>query len=477
MIYKKTKIICTIGPAVGSTEMICSLIDSGMDAARFNFSHGNHEQHRMYFDSVREAGLIKNKIIAVIQDLSGPKIRVGRLLNGRINLTEKELIKITGTEITGTDKIISTNYPGIVTDVRLNELILLDDGNLKLRVIEKNESDNTVLCEIIAGGILKENKGINLPNTKLNIPSLTAKDIKDLEFGLKNDVDFVAMSFVRTAEDIKHLRETIRNIDERKSGIPLIAKIERPEAVDNIDSIINEADMIMVARGDMGVEISTEDVPLIQKRIIRKCNDAIKPVITATQMLESMIDNPVPTRAEASDVANAILDGTDCVMLSAETSTGSYPDQAVSTMNKIILKTETIKKTTFFKEMFVEDSPENTLHTICNSAVEIATRVNAKAIITLTHTGKSPLLLSNHRPYAQIISATYDFSIIKKCKLVWGVESILINKSSDFQSTALSIKNKIFESRILEEGDRIVIIAPIPFSDSESANTIQVTQI
>lgn len=477
MIYKKTKIICTIGPAVGTTEMICSLIESGMDAARFNFSHGTHEQHKKYFESVREAGLIKNKIIAVIQDLSGPKIRVGKLLNGSIYLTEKEKIKITGTDITGSEKIISTNYPGLVNDVRLNELILLDDGNLKFRVIEKNESENTVQCEIIAGGILKENKGINLPNTKLNIPSLTGKDIHDLEFGLKNDVDFVAMSFVRTSDDIKHLREVICNLDERKSDIPVIAKIERPEAVENIDSIIKEADMIMVARGDMGVEISTEDVPLIQKRIIRKCNDAIKPVITATQMLESMIDNPVPTRAEASDIANAILDGTDCVMLSAETSTGSYPVQAVSTMNKIILKTETIKKTTFFKEMFVEDSPENTLHTICNSAVEIATRVNAKAIITLTHSGKSPLLLSNHRPAAQIISATYDFNIIKKCKLVWGVESILINKSSDFQSTALSIKGKIFENRILEEGDRIVIIAPIPFTDSESANTIQVTQI
>jgi pyruvate kinase len=233
----------------------------------------------------------------------------------------------------------------------------------------------------------------------------------------------------------------------------------------------------MVARGDMGVEISTEDVPIIQKRIIRKCNEAIKPVITATQMLESMIYNPSPTRAEASDIANAILDGTDCVMLSAETSTGSFPVIAVNTMKKIILKTETVKKSTYFEDIFVEDSPENTLHTICNSATEIATRVSAKAIITITHTGKSPLLLSNHRPAAQIISATYDDTIIKRCKLIWGVESILIQKNSDYNETVKMITEKIISNEILDENDRIVIISPMPFSASESANAIQVTQI
>lgn len=233
----------------------------------------------------------------------------------------------------------------------------------------------------------------------------------------------------------------------------------------------------MVARGDLGVEISSEDVPLLQKIIIKKCNESIKPVITATQMLESMIENPVPTRAEASDIANAILDGTDCVMLSAETSTGKNPVAAVEMMKKIILKTETIKKSTYFKEIFVEDSPENTIHTICNSATEISARVNAKAIITVTHTGKSPLLLSNHRPAAKIISATYDEKIIKKCKLIWGVESILIEKSREFLDTTAQIKSRILESRILNENDRIVIIAPMPFTDSESANMILVTEI
>ncbi len=474
MIYKKTKIICTIGPSVGTTENICDLIDAGMDAARLNFSHGTHLIHSQYIDNIREAGKIKNKMIAVIQDLSGPKIRVGLLENGSILLKEKETIQITSENITGNDKIFSTNYPELINDVKKDEMILLDDGNLKLRVMFSQPSGNSIYCEVINGGILKEHKGINLPNTNLNLPSLTVKDIDDLNFGLEKGVDFVAMSFVRKADDIKLLREIIHS---RGKEIPVIAKVERPEAVYNIDSIIKESDVIMVARGDMGVEISTEEVPLIQKRIIRKCNETITPVITATQMLESMIENPTPTRAEASDIANAILDGTDCVMLSAETSTGAYPVLAVKTMNKIILKTETIKKTTYFKEMFVEDSPENTLHTICNSAAEIATRVSAKAIITITHTGKSPLLLSNHRPSAQIISATHDYSIIKKCKLIWGVESILIKQSIDYQETTQSIKKEILESKILNEGDRIVIIAPMPFLQSESANMIQVTQL
>lgn len=474
MIYKKTKIICTIGPAVGTIEKICDLIDAGMDAARLNFSHGTHQIHNQYIDNIREAGKLKNKMIAIVQDLSGPKIRVGLLENGSIFLKENETIRITSENITGNEKVFSTNYPELIHDVQKDEMILLDDGNLKLRVMFSQPSGNSIYCEIINGGVLKEHKGINLPNTNLNLPSLTLKDIEDLDFGLDKGVDFVAISFVRTAKDIRILRDVIQS---KGKDVPVIAKIERPEAVSNIDSIIKESDVIMVARGDMGVEISTEEVPLIQKRIIRKCNESITPVITATQMLESMIENPTPTRAEASDIANAILDGTDCVMLSAETSTGAYPVLAVKTMNKIILKTETIKKTTYFKEMFVEDSPENTLHTICNSAAEIATRVSAKAIITITHTGKSPLLLSNHRPSAQIISATHDYSIIKKCKLIWGVESILIKQSIDYHETTQSIKKEILESKILSEGDRIVIIAPMPFLQSESANMIQVTQL
>ncbi|MDQ3194349.1 MAG: pyruvate kinase [Bacteroidota bacterium] len=474
MIYKKTKIICTIGPAVDTVEKIAMLIEAGMDAARLNFSHGTHEIHKQYIENIREAGKQKNKMIAILQDLPGPKIRVGKLEKGVIDLVNNSTIFITSDNITGNEKMISTNYPELINDVQKNEMILLDDGNLRLRVISNQPTDNKIECEVLEGGLLKENKGINLPHTKLNLPSLTQRDITDLEFGLENKVDFVAMSFVRHADDITQLRKLIQSKNE---SVPIIAKIERPEAVEHIDSIIREADVIMVARGDMGVEISTEDVPLIQKLIIKKCNEAITPVITATQMLESMIYNPIPTRAEASDIANSILDGTDCVMLSAETSTGQYPVLAVTTMKKIILKTETIKKSTYFKEMFVEDSPENTLHTICNSAVEIATRVNAKAIVTVTHTGKSPLLLSNHRPAAQIISASYDENIIKRCKLIWGVESILITKEKSYRETVDMINEKVVSGNILQKSERVVFIAPMPFSDTESANMIQVTEI
>jgi len=472
--YKKTKIICTIGPAVDTVEKIGMLIDAGMDAARLNFSHGSIDIHRQYIQNIRKAGKLKKKMIAIIQDLPGPKIRTGKLEDGAVELKENSTIKITSREITGNNKIISTNYPRLIYDVRKNEMILLDDGNFRLRVISETPLNNEIECEIMSGGLLKERKGINLPHTKLNLPSLTKKDLSFLNFGLDNEVDFVAMSFIRSADDIIQLRNKIKS---RKKNVLIIAKIERPEAVENIDSIINAADCIMVARGDMGVEISTEDVPLIQKRIIRKCNIAIKPVITATQMLESMINNSSPTRAEASDIANAILDGTDCVMLSAETSTGNHPILAVNTMKKIILKTETIKKPTYFKEMFVEDSPENTLHTICNSATEIAARVNAKAIITITHTGKSPLLLSNHRPFAQIISATFDDAIIRRCKLIWGVESILIKQNLDYQRTVALIRSKIISENILKKHDRIVIISSMPFSQSESANAIQVSEI
>ncbi|MDZ4711319.1 MAG: pyruvate kinase [bacterium] len=474
MIYKKTKIICTIGPAVDTVEKISMLIDAGMDAARLNFSHGTHDVHEIYIKNVREAGKLKNKMIAIIQDLPGPKIRVGNLENQSIELVENQTISITSVPVTGTQKVFSTNYPELIYDVKKNEMILLDDGKLRLRVISAEPFDDRIECEIMTGGILKEHKGINLPHTNLNLPPFTEKDMIDLDFGLKHDVDFVAMSFVRKAEDIRFLRDLIESKGHNK---PIIAKIERPEAVENIDSIIMETDVVMVARGDMGVEISTEDVPLIQKKIIRKCNEAITPVITATQMLESMIEHPDPTRAEASDVANAILDGTDCVMLSAETSTGMYPILAVTTMKKIILKTETIKKTTYFKDIFIEDSPENTLHTICNSAIEIATRVNAKAIITVTHTGKSPLLLSNHRPVAQIISATHDNNIIKRCKLMWGVESILIEQHESYNETFEMVKEKILANGILTKNDRILIIAPMPFSQTESANMIQVTEI
>ncbi len=286
------------------------------------------------------------------------------------------------------------------------------------------------------------------------------------------------MSFVRSADDINYLR---RLIHSHGKNVPIIAKIERREAITNIDSIIEASDLIMVARGDLGVELSTEEVPVLQKMIIRKCNEKIKPVITATQMLDSMITEPTPTRAEASDISNAILDGTDCVMLSGETSTGAYPIITVETMKKIILKTETIKKSSYFEELFVEDSLENTLHTIANSATEIATRLNAKAIICITHTGKTPLLLSNHRPGAQIIAATFNMSVIRYFKLIWGVESLLIQKDEqgreEYHDVLEQIRTKIKDNDVLSEGDRVIIVSSMPLAEGESSNNISISQI
>lgn len=474
MTDKKTKIICTIGPATSGVNTIAKLISAGMDGARLNFSHGTNEVHAQYIESIRTASEQEGKIISIIQDLSGPKLRVGSIAGGETEIRSGSKLRITAHDVEGNSELISTTYPGMISDLRPGEAILIDDGRLKLSVIEVNTGEGYCDCVVIVGGILRSKKGINLPHTALSLPPLTDKDINDIRFGAANGVDFVAMSFVRSANDIRMLRHVL---EENNSHVPVIAKIERPEAVANIDEVIQESDFIMVARGDMGVEISAEEVPVIQKMIIRKCNERIKPVITATQMLDTMINNPTPTRAEASDVANAILDGTDCVMLSAETSTGSYPVETVEMMSRIIAKAETIQNTKYFGDMFIEDSPENTIHTICNSAVEIATRVNAKAIITITHTGKSPLLLSNHRPVSRIISAAYDPDIIKRCKLIWGVESILIEKSKSFFKTTELIRKKLLDNKILAKKDKVVFLTPLPFSETESANSIQITQV
>jgi len=478
LIYKKTKIICTIGPAVSTVENIEALINAGMDGARLNFSHGTHEIHKQYIDNIREACDKLGRTVAIIQDLGGPKIRIGKLEGGSFMLNVGDRINICSEPVLGTPQMISTNYPGIIHDLSREHPVLIDDGNIELKVISQDKSDNCIECEVVRGGLLKENKGINLPMSNIQLHSLTEKDKIDLQFGIENNVDFIAMSFVRSAEDIRYLRELIRS---RGKKIPIIAKIERREAITNIDSIIEESDLIMVARGDLGVELSSEQVPVLQKMIIRKCNEKIKPVITATQMLESMIEGAVPTRAEASDIANAILDGTDCVMLSAETSTGKHPFEAVLMMKKIILQTETIKKSNYFNEMFVEDSPENTLHTIANSATEIAARLNAKAIICITHTGKTPLLLSNHRPGAQIIAATFNMSVIRYFKLIWGVESLLIKKDDhgreEYHDIVAQIKQKIKDNDILKFGDRVIIVSSMPLAEGESANNISVSEI
>ena len=335
--FAKTKILATLGPATSSVEKLEALINAGADAFRLNFSHGNYESFEQLFQNIDAVCKKKSMPIAILIDLQGPKIRIGNLEKDEIEILNGQKIEITTDKVTGTKDLISTSYKLLPKDAQVGNDILIDDGLIHLKVAQKKKK--SVVCEVIEGGTLKPKKGMNLPDMQLSTPSFSEKDLANLEFALNYRVDFVALSFVRKANDIKSLKEVLKL---KKKSIPIIAKIEKPEAVDNFDEILNEADGIMVARGDLGVELDPEDVPLIQKQIIRKCKSVGKLVITATQMLESMIYNPVPTRAEASDVANAVWDGTDVVMLSGESSVGKYPVEAVRTMNNILLKTESI---------------------------------------------------------------------------------------------------------------------------------------
>ncbi len=459
----KTKIICTIGPASGSVKVLERLINKGMDVARLNFSHGDFKTHLEYIHNVRAAS--KNKFIPIMQDLQGPKIRVGKLQNSSIRLIDGKKITITAKDMMGNEQCFSTTYIDFVRDVKKGEYILMDDGLLRLRIIEKTK--NEVVCVILKGGILKEHKGINLPNTKLSLPSLTDKDKENLVFGLKHNVDAVALSFVRKADDIVELKTLIAKLGK---NVPVVAKIERPEAIDNINEIIDAADVIMVARGDMGVEISPEDVPILQKMIIKKCNIKHKPVITATQMLESMTNSRIPTRAEATDVANAILDGTDCVMLSGETSVGVDPVNVVETMEKIIAKTENFRKPVMDNsEMFKDE-----LEAICRSAVTLANDINAKSIVTFTKTGKSPKYLSAYRVNSEIVAITENDFINTYNHFFWGVFGIKIKKSmTEKEITELTLK-ELSRARILKNRDKMILLLSSSKDKYKSADTIRV---
>lgn len=470
---KKTKLICTIGPSSGSRQVIQELIQSGMDAARLNFSHGDYSSHLDYIKIIREEEKQFNKSITLIQDLQGPKIRVGAIENGEVEINNDDYIFITSDDITGSRNRFSTSYKNFCKDVKEDECILIDDGLLMLKVedkIETKQGEYELICKIIKGGMLKQRKGINLPHTVISLPSLTEKDLNDLDFGLKSGVDIIALSFVRKKEDLTELRKLIR---QKGYNIPIISKIERPEAIKDIDSIISESDAVMVARGDLGVELSPEEVPLLQKLIITKCNEQLKPVITATQMLESMVNNRIPTRAEASDVANAILDGTDCVMLSAETSTGIDPVNAAKTIVKIIEKTELIMKPRF--QFKTDKEEENALAVLCNCATEIAEKMKIETIITITNTGKSPLFLSSHRVAADIYALTANDIINKFNNIIWGVKPLKYDKKMLRDDIINFFKKQIQKEN--EDNLTAVFIYNKSDGDNESADTISVIDI
>lgn len=464
---KRTKIVATIGPGSSDPHVISRMIMSGMDAARLNFSHGEHREHARRIRLIRQEAKRTGRHIAIIQDLQGPKIRVGVVKNGSILLREGDTISITSADVVGTPSLISVTYPHLKKELAKGDKILLDDGRIELVTTEKNSKG--IIARVIRGGELKSRKGVNLPGTKLSIPAVTEKDKKDVIFGLEQNVDYIALSFVRCAKDIEDLRRFIQRFGR---SVPIIAKIEKPDALVNLDEIIKSADGIMVARGDLGVEISPEKVPLLQKKIIEACNRAEKPVITATQMLESMIENPQPTRAEASDVANAILDGTDCVMLSGETAVGRHPVEAVSFMSRIADETE--------RAIAPRESDKHILgigESVAHAACRAAEEQQARAIVAFTQSGTTALLVSKHRPLVPVIAATPIEAVARKVSLYWGVTPLVMKTGHSTDDMIKSVESAMLNKRLVKRGDIIVITAGVPLGVPGSTNMMKIHRV
>lgn len=467
---RKTKIICTIGPASEDKEVLSKLVENGMDVARLNFSHGTHEEHEKRINTIREVSKHKNKPVAIILDTKGPEIRIGTFEKGQVELNKGQKFTLTTREDTvGNEEKVWVNYSRLPQKVDTGSRILLDDGLIELKVLEKYDYD--VVCEVQNSGILKDKKGVNLPGVNVDLPAVTEKDYKDIIFGIRKDVDFIAASFIRSASDVLEIRRILEDNDAFNIGI--ISKIENRQGVENIKEIIKTSDGIMVARGDLGVEIPAEEVPLIQKRIIKMCNDVGKPVITATQMLESMINNPRPTRAEASDVANAILDGTDAVMLSGETAVGRFPVETVSIMGKIAEKAETAID---YREIFYKknSSKKTITDAISHATVTTAMDLEARAIITATKSGYTARMVSKYRPPSKIIAVTPDEKVLRKLSLSWGVIAL---KSPNKETTDEMIEESLFaalEGGYIKNGDLVVITAGVPVGVTGTTNLLKV---
>ena len=464
---KRTKIIATIGPASSSPGVIAKLIRSGMDAARLNFSHGDRKDHTRRLKLIRQEAARADKHIAIIQDLQGPKLRVGVVQNDAVTLKRGDTVMISTRKTIGTSRMFSVTYPRLTKDLKAGDTVLLDDGRLELRVVKK--SVHALSCRIIRGGVLKSHKGVNLPGAVLSLPSLSIKDREDLRFGVRQGVDYIALSFVRTANDIIRTRRFIQSLG---ADIPIIAKIEKPDAILNLEEIIRAADGVMVARGDLGVEMSPEQVPLLQKLIIRACNEAEKPVITATQMLESMIESHQPTRAEASDVANAILDGTDCVMLSGETAVGKFPVQAVAVMARIAEQAETSLEA-LPPDKHISGPDESIAHAACRAAAE----QRAHAIVTFTQSGSTALMVSKHRPGMCVIAPTPFEQIARKVSLYWGVTPVILKTKKTTDDMITSVERIMLKKKLARPRDLILITAGVPIGVAGSTNMLKIHRI
>ncbi len=478
MSSKKTKIVATVGPASESKETLLALARAGVNVFRLNFSHGNHAEHRVRMERIREINEEFGLNLCILQDLQGPKIRIGNVAEkDGVLITPGRTLVFTNEEIIGTPERVSTPYDGMYNDVLVGERILLDDGKLEVMVTAIEGSD--VITEVVYGGFLKSKKGVNLPNTKVSMPSVTGKDYADLDFGLENEVEWIALSFVREASDILKVKEYIRSKGKRSR---VVAKIEKPEAVANIDEIIAATDALMVARGDLGVELPAEEVPLIQKMLVEKCNKAGKPVIVATQMLESMIENARPTRAEINDVANSVLDGADAVMLSAETASGRYPVLAVEHMTRTIERIEKSADSLYFKyHAYVNEKPGPDVlnDNVVMSACRLARDTKAKAIIGITRSGYTSFRISHHRPKANILIFTSNRFLMNTLGLFWGTK-VFYYKGDDSDSTddtVEKIKNILVENGELNQGDVFINTLSIPVTQHGKTNALKLSVV
>ena len=467
--FAKTKILATLGPQSSSTGIIKDLIKAGVDGVRLNMSHGSYEFYDDLFENIHTACSESDSPLAILVDLQGPKIRIGELIRPTVAIESGNQIEITVEDIEGDEKIISTSYKELVKDAKIGSPILIDDGLIRLKI--KSTSKTSIICDIENGGTLSPRKGMNLPGMKLSTPSITKKDYRDLEYVLKHRVEYIALSFVRSANDIRELKEWL---NKKEAQVPVIAKIEKKEAVDDFDVILEEADGIMIARGDLGVELKPQRVPVIQKKIIKRCNEEGKLVITATQMLESMINSPTPTRAEVSDVANAVWDGTDVVMLSGETSIGKYPLTTTRLMNDVILQSEEHPSEKIKLNFSIpEDLEENLFDSVFRGISEISKQVNAKAVVVFTYKGRAARKLSKYRPDAKIIAISNSFNTMNSLNLSWGVTSLYLEKI-DKENVAIDKSKKIvLDAGLVNEGDMVIFMSGTPFSDKSKVNWLR----
>jgi pyruvate kinase len=470
---KKTKIVATLGPACSSKETLKNMFIEGVNVCRINFSHGSYEDYSSLIKLIRELNEETGLNVAILADLQGPKIRIHEVEENSILLVPGEKIIITNEKVLGTQKKISINYAKLPQDVKPGEKILLDDGKLMLQVIKSN-GKSEITTEIIHGGILSSKKGVNLPNTKISLPCLTPKDLEDLQFAIEQNVDWIGLSFVRSGRDIIELKHLI---SQSHGKAKVIAKIEKPEAVEDIEEILKQTDAIMVARGDLGVEVPYQNVPLIQKMLIKKCLEHAKPIIVATQMMESMITNISPTRAEVNDVANAVLDGADAVMLSGETSVGKFPVDVIRTMSNIVKEMETFEGI-YYKDVMPDKKNERFISdSICFNACRLAHRVEADAIITMSFSGYTAYKIASQRPKSPVYVFTSNKQILTQLNLVWGVKGIYYNKRVSTDHTIADIKYLLKKEGLLKEGDLVINITSIPLEENGRSNMLKLSQV